>query len=80
LFGGFSRVDEACGDFDGDFVNWRAVLLLEDDFAARGLVEDSDDADAVNVCVFGTGSAFGGFPCSSDAVGVLVCDPEDEKE
>lgn len=49
-------------------------MLLEDNFLAGGLVEDGDDADAVNVCVLGTGTALSGFPCSGDVLWVCVCD------
>lgn len=74
LFGGFARVDEAGGDLDDDLVDGWAVLLLQDNLLARGLVEDGDDANAIDVCAGGASASFSGFPGSLGAFGVLVRD------
>lgn len=74
LLGGLPLVDEPCGDLDADLVDGRAVLLLQDDLGAGGLLEDGDDADAVDVAGLGTGAALGGLPGARGAVLVGVVD------
>lgn len=73
FFGCFTGVDEAGGDLDADLVERGAVLLLEDDFGGGGFAEEGEDADAVDVAVFGAGGAFGVFPGTLNTVGVCVC-------
>lgn len=74
LLGRLTLVDESRRDFDADLVNGRTVLFLEDDFGAGGLLEDGDNADAVNLAVLGAGAALGGFPGASVTVLVVVVD------
>lgn len=47
-------------------------MLLEEDFFAGGLVEDGDDADAVDFAALGPGAALGGFPDSLFAGWILI--------
>jgi hypothetical protein len=42
-------IDEACRDFDDDFVDGRAELFLQQDLGACGFVEDCYYSDAVYV-------------------------------
>lgn len=74
LLGRLAGVDEARGHLERDAVDGRAVLLLQDNLLARGLLEDGDDADAVNVAALGPRGALGGLPCSGLAGLVLVVD------
>ncbi len=37
------------------------------------LLDNGDDAHAVDIAVLGTGAALSGLPCSGDALGVEVC-------
>lgn len=72
LLGGLACVDEARGHLDGDLVDGRAVLLLQDDLGTGGPVEDGDDADAVDLAARGPGAALGRLPGAVLPVGVLV--------
>ena len=48
LLRAFARVDEAGGHFDADLGNWRPELFLQEEFGTGGLLEDGDDADAID--------------------------------
>ena len=50
-------------------------MLLQEDFFAGGLVEDRDDADAVDFAALGSRAALGGFPDALCAGWVLVVYP-----
>lgn len=48
-----AAVDQAGGHLDAHLVYRRAVLLLEDDLGPRGLLDDGQDADPVDVAALG---------------------------
>lgn len=55
LFGCLALIDQSGWHFDGDFVDGRSELFLEEDFGAVGCIEDGDYADAVDGAIFGAG-------------------------
>lgn len=50
-----TSIKETGGDFDDDLINWRSVLLLQEEFWACGLVENCDDSHAIDLAASGSG-------------------------
>jgi hypothetical protein len=65
-------IDEARGHLDADHVDGGAVLALDDELGTGGLVEDSDDADAVNIAVGWSRAALSRLPGPGDFVCILI--------
>lgn len=48
LFNCLPCVDQPCGEFYDNLVNWRPVLLLQKDLRAILLIQKRDDVDSVD--------------------------------
>ena len=70
---GLAGIDQTRRHLDAYLVDWRSVLLLQQQLRSALLLQDGHDAHTVDQTALGSGQSFGRFPRPFLVIGRVVC-------